>query len=50
MTDLVAIAPEKVLGADVLVGVLRLLLLGDVVSLVLDVSIPPHLAVDGGNE
>lgn len=47
---LVTVAPEEVLGTDVLVGVLGLFLHGGLVGLVLPVGIPPHLAVDTGNE
>lgn len=50
---LVTVTPEVVLGADVLVGVLGLLLTGVDVLLVLDVlpvSIPPQLGVDAGED
>lgn len=50
MTDLVTIAPEEILGANVLIGILGLLLHGDVVGLVLPVGIPSHFSVDAGNE
>jgi hypothetical protein len=49
-TYLVTVAPPEVLGADVLVGVLGLLLLRGRVGDVLPVGVPPHLAVDAGNE
>lgn len=49
-TDLVAIAPKEVLGADVLVGVLGLLLHGRLVGFVLPVSVPPHLTIDSSHE
>ena len=50
---LVTVAPEVVLGANVLVGVLRLLLTGMEVLLVLDVlpmGIPPQFGVDASND
>lgn len=47
---LVAIAPKEVLGADVLVGVLGLLLHGRLVGFVLPVSVPPHLTIDSSHE
>ena len=50
---LVTVSPEEVLGADVLVGVLRPLRAGVLVLLVgdvLPVGIPPHLGVDAGND
>lgn len=53
MAYLVTVAPEEVLGADVLVGVLGLLLTGVDVLLVLDVlpvGIPPQLGVDAGED
>ena len=50
---LVTVSPEEVLGADVLVGVLRPLRAGVLVLLVgdvLPVGVPPHLGVDTGND
>lgn len=52
---LVAVAPEEVLGADVLIGVLGLLLLGRLVGLVLPVLGPEAVGVyrgdgDGGDD
>lgn len=50
---LVTVSPEEVLGADVLVGVLRPLRAGMLVLLVgnvLPVGVPPHLGVDAGND
>jgi len=50
MTCLVAIAPEEVLGTDVLVGVFGLLLHGGIVLLVFPVRVPPHLSVDASKD
>jgi hypothetical protein len=47
---LVTIAPEEVLGADVLVGVLGALRPRGLVSNVLPVSIPPDLSVHGSDD
>ena len=43
---LVTIAPEEVLGADVLVGVLGLVLWRGLVGLVFPVGVPSHVAVE----
>jgi hypothetical protein len=50
MTYLVTIAPEEVLGADVLVRVFGPLLPRGLVSNVLPVSIPPDLGVHGRDD
>ena len=50
---LVTVAPEEILGANVLVGVLGLLLAGVEVLFVLDVlpmGIPPQFGVDAGKD
>lgn len=47
---LIAITPEEVLGADVLVRVLRLLGSRGFVGLVLPMSIPSKLSVDAGDD